>query len=195
MPARHHATAAILIGGDSLRMGQDKASLPWHGQSLVERIHQRIAPLVQEVLIVVRPDRLEWARKLAPQGVRVVTDVVGARGPLAGIHAALIEANHDRVLVVACDMPHLNMSLLGALLADKNADVVVPRTAKGYEPLLAVYGKACLPVIERTLAAGPSRIPAIYPEVSVSLWDEPRMQKYDPELVSLVNVNRPEDIR
>ncbi len=187
-------TGAILIGGESRRMGRDKADLLWDGKTLVERVHERIAPLVEEVLLVVRPDRLPWAENLAPTGVRVVTDRVEAHGPLAGIHAALSEAAFARVLVVACDMPDLQPSLLVGLLDDASAEVVVPRTKFGFEPLLAVYAKSCLPAVEQALADGPSRIPAFYAKVSVSEWNESRLRRLDPELRSLVNVNRPEDL-
>ena len=175
-------------------MGQDKASLIWDGQALVHQVHKRIAPLVSEVMLVVRPDRLQWGEELAPAGVRVVSDQVKARGPLAGIHAALSEAAHSRVLVVACDMPNLQPALLEALLKDETAEVVVPRTAFGYEPLLAVYAKSCLPAVEQTLSGGSSRIPAFYSEVTVSQWDESQLRRFDPELLSLVNFNRPEDL-
>ncbi len=195
MHTPHQATAAILIGGDSLRMGQDKADLEWDGLTLVNRVYQRIAPLVREVLLVVRPERRDWAISLAPSGARVVTDRVDARGPLAGIEAALAEASSERVLVVACDMPDLQPNLLNAMLSDDSAEVIVPCTDRGFEPLLAVYGKSCLPVIARFLASGPSRIPAFYPEVKVARWNEDRLREFDPQLRSLFNVNRPEDLR
>ncbi len=188
-------SAAILIGGESQRMGQDKASLVWQGKSLLQRIVDIISPLVQEVLVVVRPERKTWAEELAPPGVRIVCDRVKAHGPLAGIQAALEEANCQRVLVTAVDMPLLQASLLEGLLADASAQVVVPKTQNGYEPLLAVYSKSCLPAIVNILAAGPSRIPAFYSNVSVSVWDENRIRDLDPKLLSFENFNHPEDLQ
>jgi len=190
---RRQATAAVLIGGESRRMGRDKADLRWDGFTLVEHVCRRVAPLVKEVLLVVRPQRRQWAEDLAPAGTRVVTDRAGARGPLAGIGAALSEARCQRVLVVACDMPFLQTDLLGALLDDVSADVIVPYTDRGYEPLLAVYDKRCLPVVERVLAEGPSRVPAFFPDVELARWSEERLREYDPQLRSLININRPED--
>ena len=190
---QRQATAAVLIGGESRRMGRDKADLLWDGFTLVEHVCRRVAPLVEEVLLVVRPQRRPWAEDIAPEGARVVTDRAGVRGPLAGIAAALAEAQHQRVLVVACDMPFLQADLLGALLDDVSADVIVPHTERGYEPLLAVYDKTCQPVIERILADGPSRVPAFFPEVGVARWSEEKLREFDPQLRSLVNINRPED--
>ena len=194
MSHAHAATGAILIGGESRRMGRDKADLELAGQTLVECVYLRLRPLVREILLVVRPERRDWAAALAPDGARVVTDQVPARGPLAGIHAALSAATFERVLVVACDMPQLHPPLLNALLADETADVVIPRTGHGFEPLLAVYGKTCLPAIERSLAAGPCRVPTFFPDVTVTAWNEDRLRKLDPGLRSLVNVNRPQDL-
>ena len=194
MPTPFPASAAILIGGDSRRMGQDKAALLWDGQTLTERSCQKVSPLVEEVLLVTQDSHLERATELAPSGVRVITDRLPARGPLAGIHAALHAASFDRVLVVACDMPHLQTALLQALLHDLSAQVIVPRTARGFEPLLAVYDRPCLPAVENILARGPSRVPALYSEVSVSVWNEEKLKMHDPSLRSLINVNRPDDL-
>jgi len=188
-------TAAILVGGKSLRMGRDKADLVWSGLKLVEHVYDRVSPLVDEVLLVVRPERKDWAENLAPEGARVVCDRAGAEGPLAGIAAALAEATHQRVLAVACDMPNLQPDLLKAMLDDRSAQVIVPQTGHGFEPLLAVYEKSCLPIIEDILARGPSRIPAFFPEVTVSRWNEDQLRKYDPQLLSLMNLNRPEDLK
>ncbi|MCP4292084.1 MAG: molybdenum cofactor guanylyltransferase [bacterium] len=187
-------SAAILIGGESQRMGQDKASLIWQGISLLQRVVDVISPLVHEVLVVVRPDRKEWAEELAPSNVRVICDRADARGPLAGIHAALDEAICERVLVTAVDMPFLQTSLLEGLMADESAEVVVPRTKHGFEPLLAVYSQSCLPAIAKVLTVGPSRIPAFYSDVSVSIWDENRIRDLDPGLLSFENFNHPEDL-
>ncbi len=192
--AAQKISGAILIGGQSRRMGQDKASLCIDGKTLVQNAHEQLSPLVDEVFLVVRPERLNWARELAPEGVKVITDRVDASGPLAGIHAALSEAGNSRVLVVACDMPKLQPALLAGLIKDNSADVVVPRTSHGFEPLLAVYSTNCIPAIEQILAEGPSRIPAFYVNVSVSEWNEEKMRQLDPQLHSLININRPEDL-
>ncbi len=198
MSASFAATAAILIGGHSRRMGQDKASLVWREKSLLLRVFERVAPLVDEVLLVVRPDRLAWAENLAPAGTRVITDQLQAQGPLVGIHAALSQAQNDRVMILACDMPNLQVGLLEAMLEEAigphAADVVVPKTTHGFEPLLAVYGVSCLEAVAKTLAAGPSRIPAFFPQVRVSIWSEEKLRSFDSELLSLLNFNNPEDL-
>lgn len=181
---------AILIGGDSVRMGRDKASHPWGDSTLLHHVHRIVAPLCGEMMIVTRPGR----EVDAPEGCRVIRDRLEGRGPLVGIHAALEAAAADRVLVVACDMPWLSPALLSAMIENGHGDVVVPRTANGWEPLHAIYGRRCLPPIEAALAGGPSRVPGFFGEVEVDVWDERRCREYDPELRSFENVNRPRDI-
>ena len=184
------ATAAILLGGDSTRMGRDKASLHWEGRPLLAHVHKIVEPLVREVLLVTRPGRVEAAQALAPAGTRVLADTATARGPLAGIHAALRGAAHDSVLVVACDMPRINPALLEGLLDDPQGDVVIPRHGRHFEPLLAVYRRSCLPAIEAVLEEGSARVPAFFSTVVLSIWDERRLRNLDPELLSLTNWNR-----
>jgi molybdopterin-guanine dinucleotide biosynthesis protein A len=123
-----------------------------------------------------------------------VADTTTARGPLAGIHAALRDAAHDSVLVVACDMPRINPALLVGLLDDPQGDVVIPRPGRHFEPLLAVYRRSCLPAIEAVLEEGSARVPAFFSAVEISIWDESRLRALDPDLLSLTNWNRPEDI-
>ena len=187
-------TAAILMGGASRRMGRDKAGLKLDGVTLVDRIHRCLVPLVAEVLLVTKADKRARAEALAPAGARVVVDLSDVAGPLAGLHAALVQAASARVLVVAVDMPDLEPRLLRALLADDSADVVIPRTAHGLEPLLAVYRTTCRPAIERQLARGPGPVSGFFPAVTVTEWPETRLREFDPELDSFRNVNRPADL-
>ncbi len=193
MPGRA-ATAAILLGGDSKRMGRDKATLNWQGHSLLEHVHRQVAPLVAEVLLVTRPDRIDTTRALAPPDARVIADTIDARGPLAGIHAALRAATHASVLALACDMPRVSPPLLAGLLDDPRGDVVIPRPGAFFEPLPAVYRRSCLPAIEAVLEQGSARVPAFFSAVRLSVWDDARLRALDPDLASLANWNRPEDI-
>lgn len=188
------ASGAILIGGQSKRMGQDKATLVWRQKTLLEHVHGVVAPLVSEVMLVVREEREDWAREIAPPQCRVVCDTVSARGPLAGIHAALGAASYDDVLVTACDMPRLRAELLTALLDDAHGDVAIPQVEGHFEPLPAVYRKSCLPAIETALQEGPRPVPSFFPEVRLSIWDERRLREQDEKLLSLENFNKPADI-
>ena len=192
--SRPAATAAILIGGDSRRMGRDKSTLVVGGRPLLAEICRRLDPLVSEILLVTRPERRESAEQTAPPGSRVICDDLAGRGPLVGIHAALLQSRHDDVLTVACDMPDLQPDLLAALLVDQRGDVVIPRLDTGWEPLLAVYRRSCLPAIAAVLERGPAPVPSFFDQVNVTVWDEAELRRHDPDLRSLANLNFPEDL-
>ena len=194
MSLDHSVTTAILVGGRSSRMGRDKASLPWGTGTLLEHVHGLVAPLSAEVLLVTRAERVDQLQAEAPGDCRVVADQLPGRGPLVGIHAALCEAAHERVLVVGCDMPWLNLRLLRAQIEEGEGDVVIPRTEHGWEPLHAIYSRACVPAITAALREGSAAVPTFFPEVRVQAWTPMRWGAYDPEGRTFGNLNRPEDL-
>ncbi len=82
-------------------------------------------------------------------GLSVVIDEFPDRGALGGIYTAIVRSPHERTLVVACDMPFLDERFL-AHMAALDADLVIPRSNRGYEPLCAIYSRTCAaPIRER----------------------------------------------
>ena len=182
-------SCAVLAGGQSRRLGTDKAFLRVDGQPLIARTVERLRQLSDDVFIVGND-----ARKFASLEVPVVRDVYVGQGALAGIHAALQTARHDLCLVVACDMPFLNLRLLRyMIILAPGYDVVVPRVGDHVEPLHALYHRRCLPAIEEILEAGERQIIVFYPRVRVRYVDAPEIEVLDPEHLSFFNVNTPAD--
>ena len=191
-------SAAVLTGGLSRRMGTDKALIEVHGRTLVERVASVVAMVSDDVFLV--GDRPAYHRF----GVRVVADEYPDTGSLGGIATALRHARHDRVLVVACDMPDLSLRLLDAMARlPTEADVVIPTTPPGrshqggahtYETLHAIYRRSCLASIEQRLAAGRLKVVDFLDDVRVRVLDESWLRDYDPELASFANVNTPDDL-
>ncbi len=178
----------VLAGGQSRRMGRDKAFMTFQGRSLIERTLDVLARLCQELIIVA--DRTERYAHLA----RTVPDVFKGRGTLGGIHAGLAVMIHDLAIVVACDMPFLNLQALDYMVGlAPGCDVVVPHVAGYYEPLHAVYRRSCVGPIADLLAAGPSRIVEFYDQVRVCRVGEEDIRRFDPDLRTLTNVNTPKD--
>jgi molybdenum cofactor guanylyltransferase len=170
-------SVAILAGGDARRFGgRDKSVLVVDGRTIRERQIGELSAITDDILIVARPlsasarDPLIRATADAPKrdereggqgrdreaenpAPRLITDLVPGCGPLGGLHAALTAARGDALFLVACDMPYVTAPLAIYLLTRaEDADIVVPRTDRGYHPLCAVYRRACLPVIVRRLA-------------------------------------------
>jgi len=188
-------TAAVLAGGRSLRMGVDKTLLDVDGRTLVSRVVDAVGEVCEHTLIVTnRPESLEGV-DLADD-LRVLRDEVAYQGPLGGLVTAMKEAPDEWVLAVAADMPHLEPDVVRALWAARDgADLVVPVTEKGPEPLLALYRvAACLAPAREVLETGRRRLVAFFPRVNVIEVAVEDLRSVDPELLSLVNVNTPADL-
>ena len=197
-------SAAILAGGASRRMGQDKALLPWgtepggteQGGTVIGHLASVLRPLFDEVLLVAHdPSPYEFL------GLPAVRDREAGLGPLGGIEAALRASSNPRVFVVACDMPFLEPALIRfmAALADAPARVpaalaVVPFLGDGRpEPLHALYDRRLLPLVERLLAAGERRVQALLVAADVRRVGAEEVRRFaDLERV-FANLNRPED--
>ncbi len=187
-----HVEGAILVGGASRRMGQDKARIDWAGAPLVQRVADALESCLERVRLVIRPGTEP------PLALPYIEDESAARAPIVGIHAALRACEASAVLVVPCDLPELDPRVLLALLAlapiEAEFDVVAPRTARGFEPLLAVYRPRILPEVERRIRAGELGLQKLLAGVNTLAVPEADLRSFDPELVSLRNVNRPEDL-
>lgn len=185
-------SSVILAGGDSLRLGTDKALLELDGKTLLSRVVQKLAPLSDELIVVTNsPEDYEHLAL----GVRFVPDERPGEGALMGIYSGLKAARHQSALAVACDMPFLNVLLLRHML-DRIAghDAVVPRLEGGLlEPLHAVYSKRCLPLMTSLLEQGLRRIAAFLGQVDVFYVEQAIIDRLDPLGLSFVNINTAAD--
>lgn len=179
-------------------MGCNKAMLHLGGRPMIARVAERLRQACAEVLVVDRnPGRYAFL------GLPVVPDRRPGFGALSGLHAGLLALRRPVGLFVACDMPFLRPPLLrflAALATTPEAaawDAVVPLRGGRAEPLLAVYSRHLLPVVEGLLAGGggPLRRVLEAPGVRVRWVEEQVLRRFDPGLVSLTNVNTPEEYR
>jgi molybdopterin-guanine dinucleotide biosynthesis protein A len=152
---RMKATAIIMAGGGSTRMGQDKSMLPIKGQPMIEHIYDQLRPHFAQILISGND-----VGKYGYLGAEVIADRTTGRGPLMGIASALKASANDVNFVTACDIPEIDIAFVRAMIRQlRGNDVVLPTTGPSqYEPLFAVYKKGLLATIEDSLAAGKNRI-------------------------------------
>ncbi len=131
--------------------------------------------------------------------VRVVNDIFPAKGSLGGVYTGLSLSKADHSLVVAGDMPFLNISLLRFLVSlagDSGADVVIPKMKNAIlEPLHAVYSKKCLSLMERLLKEDRLSILELFPLVNVRFVEEDEINRLDPQHLSFFNINTEADLR
>jgi len=190
----------ILAGGKSRRMGRDKALLDFDGAPLIARVIARVRNVCPEAIIVAN-DVDAYARF----GLPVVRDVYPGKGSLGGIFSGLHAAQHEYALAVACDLPFLNDALLRYLIAlAPQADIVIPRAhaptdaRRGrvtlpLQPMHAIYSKRCLGPMRARLLADDLRIINFFDAVRVRVVAPDEIARFDPQMLSFLNVNTPED--
>ncbi len=182
----------IQAGGQSTRMGENKALKPFLGRPLVQRVIERLAPIADELLLTTNQPE-EFAFLELP----LFSDIKPGRGPLGGLYTALVSAKYSSVAVVACDMPFASAPLLVAaasILSQEGADVVIAETAEGFEPLHAVYRReTCIPAIESAMEADQWRVISWLPQVKVRKLTPDELGRYDPENLAFWNVNTPDE--
>jgi len=185
-------TICIQAGGQSSRMGEDKALKSFLGRPLIQRVMERLSPIADELIVTTnRPEEYSFL------GLRLFPDLKPGRGALGGLYTAIASASSPVVAVVACDMPFASATLIEAanrLLLDEEADVVIAKTDEGYEPIHAVYRRGtCLPAIEAAIAADLWKVIVWFPQVKVRVLTSDEIRRYDPQGLAFWNVNTPEE--
>jgi molybdopterin-guanine dinucleotide biosynthesis protein MobB len=182
-------SVALLAGGLSTRMGENKAFVEFQGGSLLEWLRDRTARLFPHVFLVVRdPSRFQ------DLGIPVVNDALEERGSAVGIYSAILAAPADRVLCMACDMPLVPSRLLWALFEGAAGfDAFLPRHDGLIQPLCCVYSKRALPVFLEFIRSGRRRVTDIFSLLHTGYLDVGDGRFGDPETLFL-NVNTPEEL-
>lgn len=155
-------SAIILAGGQSSRMGQDKALIPLQGIPLLRRVCEVALHCASEVYVVTPwPERYQ---DLLPDACRLLQEVplpgqTAPHGPLVGFAQGLAQVKTDWVLLLACDLPQLQVNVLQNWATrlektDKNVIALLPRHAKGWEPLCGFYRRQCLPILSDFINQG-----------------------------------------
>jgi molybdenum cofactor guanylyltransferase len=135
----------VLTGGQSSRMGRDKALLPFDGATLLEQIAARVRAAAGSVTLIGSPERY------AGLGLPVAADLIEGCGPIGGVYTALKISQAPWNLIVACDMPAVTTGFLAGLLEaarDTDAECLAPETGAGRHPLCAVYHRRALMALQ-----------------------------------------------
>lgn len=170
-------------------MGHDKALLEWEGSTLLDHTVARLRAACASVRI------LSGARRrYEDRGLPVETDAVPDAGPLGGIYTGLLGMGQGTGLFLGVDLPFVTVDLLRRLVAlSSGHDAVVPLSARGPEPLCAVYRSTCLEPIRRRLAAGERKATSFWPDVDVLEAGADQLAGLGPLDDLFGNVNTPAD--
>ena len=188
-------TAIVLAGGRSVRMGADKASLVFQGESLLFRVVSRLAPQWGSVLVVAAPN--QELPPIPTGSVRVVRDEYPGKGPLSGIYTGLKAAETMYCSVVACDMPFVNPLLLAYMLdaaREGDYEAVIPLVLGQLQYLHAVYKRTLLEPIEQALCGGRLALHSFLGHRKIRVISGSDVTDFDPELRFHFNLNAPEDL-
>ena len=181
--------AYVIAGGKSMRMGRDKAFLELGGKTLLRNALAFARAVSSEVKIVGDP------LKFGEFGA-VVEDIYAERGPLGGIHAALVESRNELNLMLGVDLPFLEIGFLQWMISAANlspALVTVPRVDGYYQPLVAVYRKGFSVPAAKALAENRNKVDALFSHISVRVVNEEEMVRHGFSSAMFRNVNTPED--
>jgi len=197
MPQFPNSEGFILAGGKSSRMGSDKALLEFGGITILQRTADLAAPLVSRVsLITSSPAASEVASPYAQLKLPLIGDRWPGAGPLGGITTALLSASADLCLILACDLPHLTQDWLAFLLdrsAKSGADAVVPETAKGLEPLCAVYRASRSATLAAALDGGVRKVTDALAALKISKIPESEWRPFSQDGLLFHNMNTRQD--
>lgn len=174
-------------------MGEDKARLVVSaGQPVIRSVVEVVGKVCSEVLLVT--DRLGRYEDLNLPA-REVIDIVPGKGPLGGLHAGLRASESPFALVVGCDMPFLNPRLLWHMAERKrDYEALAPRVKGRWQPLHAIYARACLATLEEMLAQGQLSMTALLSRARVKAVSAAAVRRLDPQGRSFLNLNRPEEL-
>ena len=187
-------TSIILAGGRSLRLGRRKAVETICGKSLLERAIEKLRTISSQILVVTSQEQPDLPVACEAE---VVVDIYPGKGPLAGICTGLLASRFPYSIVVACDMPFLNVELLRYMIElSDGVDVVIPRSGKGMiEPLHAIYSRNCINTIRAQLERGHLKISQALDILRVRYVEQEECRKFDPQHLSFFNVNSMLDLK
>jgi molybdenum cofactor guanylyltransferase len=155
-------SAIVLAGGQSSRMGQDKALIAPKGVPLLRQLCDVALNCASEVYVVTPwPERYQT---ILPNACRIIREVplpgeTATHGPLVGFAQGLAQIETDWVLLLACDLPNLQVNVLQDWVGElentaREAIALLPRQAKGWEPLCGFYRRQCLPMLAEFIDRG-----------------------------------------
>ena len=185
----------VLAGGQSTRLGRNKLAEIIGGKTLLQRVVDALSLLNSEIIIVApRPNSLPEIVCNSPS--RLIRDIHPGKGTLSGIYTGLAFSHSLYNLVVAADMPFLNVNLVQYMLdIAAGVDLVAYREGDRFEPLHAVYSRNCMTGLEVLLKRSPLRIIEILPFVKIRYLALEEIRRFDPQHLSFFNINTEEDLQ
>lgn len=185
----------LLAGGGSTRFGRDKALAEIGGKPMVLRMCELLSNVLGEVSVIAAP------QKYTGIGLQIVEDRWPGEGPLGGIITALWTTAAKSPapewnIILSCDMPFLTvrwMEFLAGRAARSEAQVVVPKSTYGLEPLCACWRTATAGILQEAFEGGVRKVTEALKRVTTEVLDEAEWKRFDSEGRLFWNMNTPAD--
>jgi molybdopterin-guanine dinucleotide biosynthesis protein A len=193
--SQSNARGYVMAGGASSRFGSDKACAVLNGQAMRTRISALLKDVTGDVTVVAPDGRYDSL------GLRILSEPWPGQGPLGGIVAALSDARakHQKdawCLIVGCDMPFLSREWLAHLCETAThspADVIVPQSPNGLEPLCACWNTRGMTALQAAFESGVRRVTEAMMRLRVEVLDEKDWKRFDSAGRLFWNMNTPAD--
>jgi molybdopterin-guanine dinucleotide biosynthesis protein A len=200
-----NVSCVILVGGESRRIGSDKARVVLGGKKLFSHVFEKLSPLFSDIMIGAHDSEYPIEELGDIKDARLITDRASnldKRGPALGLCAALAEARNQWIFMTACDHPFIEPALVEYLATLRDdVDCVVPIIAGKFQPLFALYAKTCLDALnERVTTATNKKGRSLYDFLKetkglrVRYVTEAEIEKIDPELKSFIDIDTNEEL-
>lgn len=167
-------TALLLAGGNSSRMGTNKAMLPMFEGANVQNIASELKKVAGQVILITNtPDDYSFL------GLPMVQDQYRGMGPLAGLHAGLAASKTETVIISACDMPFVKADVMKEMISSLgDHEALVPEINGQLHPLFAIYRKSCLPLLTSCLVERELKMVHLLNQLDVKIMRETDFQLY-----------------
>jgi molybdopterin-guanine dinucleotide biosynthesis protein A len=180
----------IIAGGTSGRFGSDKSLYVFNGKPMISHTYDVVKKIFDEIYIIA-PD----GEKFSFLDAKIIPDIIPKLGPLGGIYTAIESIDTERVFIFPCDMPFLNSKFIEYMTTIPNIyDIIVPELNAMYQPLHAIYSKACIYSIKRNIELKDYRMSGFYEGLNIRKINEEEIAYYDDPLRMFKNINFKEDL-
>ncbi len=192
---RYPISGAMLAGGENKRFPVLKGFLKLNGVTVIEKNLKLLDSLCDDVLISTNTPEFYFGHQRIMLG-----DILPSRGPMSGIHSALLNSGNENLFVTACDMPFLNNEILSfickrhfELYRDIQYDATIPVYNGKAQPLCGIYRKSVLLSLERHILEQKNSMYMFLRQINTNFINEAEIKKIDPDGDSFVNINTIDD--
>lgn len=185
---KNNILGVILSGGESSRMGEDKGLMSFRNQPLISYSISVLQKVTKD--IVISTSELKYEQF----GFPLIPDLIPNIGPIGGLYSVMKQVESDKYFIVACDMPNTSENLAKELIQYcSHFDIVVPIYKNKTEPLLCIYSRNILPIVEEQISKGDYKLINLLKQCKTKYIETTNFSEMKTDYFK--NINTPEDAK